>query len=349
MYLQARPGGALATWKPYVNLAPDTNTNLRWTLVRIAVTLAALAYLAVTVDFAALLRAFAAVPALVWAEAVVLYLIAVGLGARRWSILLRAFGATNIPPLGFLFRTYLVGTFYNTCLPGAVGGDLVRAIVSRLAFADGKATSGLATVFVERLMGMTALLLLASSATLWHPLGGVEHLPWLAGLALAAVGATLVFLASARSLARVLPGRLGRLLAQIPTPERYAPLVPVLLLSLAIQACVAVGGHLLVHAMFPSVSLVQSLAIIPLAAASAFLPFTLSGLGVREAAFVVLYGTVGVPKSIAVAGSLAMFSCHVLVALVGGVLTLWGPITLPSPGASPPSSTPASTPVSPPS
>lgn len=59
------------------------------------------------------------------------------------------------------------------------------------------------------------------------------------------------------------------------------------------------------------------------------------------AAFVVLYGTVGVPKSIAVAGSLAMFSCHVLVALLGGVLTLFGPIALPSPGsstlASPPS------------
>jgi uncharacterized membrane protein YbhN (UPF0104 family) len=310
-------------------------------LVRIAVTLAALAYLAATIDFVALLRAFAAVPALVWAEAVVLYLLAVGLGARRWSILLRAFGATNIPPLGFLFRTYLVGTFYNTCLPGAVGGDLVRGIVSRLAFADGKAASGLATVFVERLMGMTALLLLASSATLWHPLGGVAHLPWLAGLALAAVGATLVFLASARRLARVLPGPLGRLVAQIPTPERYAPLVPVILLSLAIQACVALGGHLLVHAMSPSVSLVQSLAIIPLAAASAFLPFTLSGLGVREAAFVVLYGAVGVPKSIAVAGSLAMFSCHVSVALLGGVLTLFGPIDLPSPGsstlASPPS------------
>ena len=318
-----------------------TNTHRRWTLVRIAVTLAALAYLAATIDFVALLRAFAAVPALVWAEAVVLYLLAVGLGARRWSILLRAFGATNIPPLGFLFRTYLVGTFYNTCLPGAVGGDLVRGIVSRLAFADGKAASGLATVFVERLMGMTALLLLASSATLWHPLGGVAHLPWLAGLALAAVGATLVFLASARRLARVLPGPLGRLVAQIPTPERYAPLVPVILLSLAIQACVALGGHLLVHAMSPSVSLVQSLAIIPLAAASAFLPFTLSGLGVREAAFVVLYGAVGVPKSIAVAGSLAMFSCHVSVALLGGVLTLFGPIDLPSPGsstlASPPS------------
>ena len=51
-----------------------------------------------------------------------------GLAAVRWRFLMRAFKATALPPYSMLFRLNLVGHFYNIFVPGAVGGDLARAL-----------------------------------------------------------------------------------------------------------------------------------------------------------------------------------------------------------------------------
>jgi uncharacterized protein (TIRG00374 family) len=58
--------------------------------------------------------------------AVAFSLLALGLvfSAYRWRILVRAQG--DDAPLGFLVRSYLVGTFFNNFLPTRFGGDAVR-------------------------------------------------------------------------------------------------------------------------------------------------------------------------------------------------------------------------------
>ncbi len=319
-------------------MAPRSPLRAWWTVVSVVGTVSALVILAVTVDAAALLQAFAAVPLWTWGAALALYASAMCLGVQRWRILLRTFGATNVPAPAFLARAYLVGFFYNTCLPGGLGGDVVRGVASRKAFANDNTTGGLAVVFVERLMGVTALLLLASGATFFFPLNGMANLHLGAAVILAGIAASLALLACAPRLSKVLPRRLARVVAQVPIPGSYAPFLPVLLISLADQACVALCGHLLIHSMVPAVALSQSLAIIPVAAASAILPFTMAGIGVREAAFVTLYGTVGVNRSEAVAGSVALFSCQLFLALVGGLVVLFGSLDLrrPTPASSPP-------------
>ncbi len=77
----------------------------------------------------------------------------------RWYLLVRALD------LPFTFRNAvrlgLVGTFYNTFLPGSVGGDLAKAYF----IAQGHPTrrpSAVATVIADRLVGLFGLLLFAA-------------------------------------------------------------------------------------------------------------------------------------------------------------------------------------------
>jgi uncharacterized protein (TIRG00374 family) len=78
----------------------------------------------------------------------------------RWYLLVRAL---DLPfTLRNAVRLGLVGTFYNTFLPGSVGGDLVKAFF----IAKGHPTrrpAAVATVIADRLVGLFGLLLYAAA------------------------------------------------------------------------------------------------------------------------------------------------------------------------------------------
>lgn len=89
----------------------------------------------------------------------------------RWHRLVRAQGI-NIHPS----RTYqlgLVGNFFNIALPGAVSGDVVKAIyVGREA--EGKRALAFSSILFDRVAGLTGLVLLAAVAmifSLFEPWG----------------------------------------------------------------------------------------------------------------------------------------------------------------------------------
>jgi uncharacterized membrane protein YbhN (UPF0104 family) len=267
------------------------------------------------------------VPASAFATVAAYFLVALSLGTLRWGLLLSAFGAPRRPPWTRLARLYFVGLFYNSFLPGGMGGDVVRGIATREAFGDGNATAGLSVVLVERVLGLAALLGLMAVVTLARPIEGVPEPRVLGAAGLLAVLIALFGLLFARRLAPHLPGPLGRLAAAVPVPARYAPIAAALLIAAAGHVVVATGGHALVHALAPQVSLNESLVLIPTAMASAFVPITISGAGVREAAFVTLYGLIGVSRSAALAASLGMWACQLLMAALGGVIALFTPLS----------------------
>ena len=63
--------------------------------------------------------------------------------------------------------------------------------------------------------------------------------------------------------------------------------------------------------------------MVPLAAATAFLPITVGGAGAREAVYVALCGTLfGMPEADALAASLGLWLAHLAVGAAGGVAQL---------------------------
>jgi uncharacterized membrane protein YbhN (UPF0104 family) len=77
----------------------------------------------------------------------------------RWYILVRALG------LPFTFRNAvrlgLVGLFYNTFLPGSIGGDLVKAFFIAKGQPERKAAA-VATVVADRMFGLFGLILFSA-------------------------------------------------------------------------------------------------------------------------------------------------------------------------------------------
>jgi glycosyltransferase 2 family protein len=291
-------------------------TFLRWT-----VTLGAFAYLALAVDRAQISAGFGRIYWLDTVIALALLATTIPLTAFRWYLLMRAFGATQPPSPAATLRLTLIAGFYNTVLPGGVGGDVVRGAATRDAF-DGGSTAALTTVFIDRVMGLAGLLVLVSGLALVLPLA---ELVWLRLAGIAALAGVAALVAALFLMDRVRPrlgGVLRRVLDRVPVPRSLTPFLGALGLSVGAHLLLALGGHTLLSSMAPSVGVLDSLTFIPIAAATAFLPFTVSGLGVRETAFVALFRTVGVDEGTALAASLSLYFSQVALAAVGGLVTL---------------------------
>lgn len=240
-------------------------------------------------------------------------------GAVRWRILLGAYGAINLPSFVTLLRLYYVGYFFNTFFPANVGGDLLRATVTRRAFPG--ATGAYLIVLVERVFGLGGLITLAGVMLALRPISEeLPNQPWLGVLAaLGAITGPIL----ARRLAPHLPGPLGKLAGDLPAVKRPSALVVVFLFSLLTQTLVALTGHVLVVSLEPQIALSTSLVIIPVAIASMYLP-SIAGIGVRETAFVYLFALVNVDEAHATAASLAFLGVTLAGALVGGLVLLIG-------------------------
>jgi glycosyltransferase 2 family protein len=299
-------------------------------LLRVGITLGALAWALSQTDLPSLGAAFGRITALALAGAVALFFANLLVAAVRWRVLLAAYGSSWKAPLGRLYRIYIVALFYNTVLPANVGGDVVRGYVTRRAFPD--AAGAYLVVLIERVFGLAGIFLLAATGLLVRPLAALPN-AWAVALAalLAAAGAALSPLL-ARRCAPLLPGRLGAMAADLPVARVPALLLVVLLLSVGTQGLVAVTGHVLLQSVGAPVGIFDSLTLIPVAMAAVYAP-TVAGLGARELAFVVVLGAVGVSEADAVAASLALFGAQLVTALFGGLLHLVAP--LPEAAASP--------------
>ncbi len=222
-------------------------------------------------------------------------LLTVPIAACRWWLLLR--GLQLPVTMRWSVGTTFISLFFNTFLPGAYGGDLVRlALAYRIL---GKLNRLTISVIVDRLSGLGALLLLGLAMLPALPVAYANRLGWVA-VTLVAVGVLGLYIALrsgdwlVRHLRR-LPGRAGPILAHI-AREVLA----------ALQAYVTRPGLLLVTLILSVVQFVLVLlALIALGWAMGFieldwtgymlagvwslvanaLPVTPGGIGVGEAAF----------------------------------------------------------------
>lgn len=235
------------------------------------------------------------------------------IGGIRWRWALTAFGAKTLPPMTELVRLYMVGTFFNTYVPGGLGGDVLRAGVTQRAIGSG--TAAWVSVVAERALGLAAMLFLVGvMVALVVPIPGVET--WMvfgiAGLIPAGVVGGLLVLRSVKD-----RFELGEL--------RVLPLLGTWGISLIGHALVALSGHIVISRVAPSTQLLENLVVVPLAQVAVFFPATVGGLGVREAAFVELYARFDVPAAEATAGALVFLGINLTAAAIGGVVHVLTP------------------------
>jgi uncharacterized membrane protein YbhN (UPF0104 family) len=298
-------------------------------VIRVLGTVAALVWIATRVDLGAAQAALSRIPIATFGLAAALVAGIVIAGAARWRVLLGAYGAVRIPRFATLVRLYFVAFFYNNYLPGAVAGDVARGVVTRDAFEGEGATGALAVVLVERALGLFGLFALLAVGLVASG-GTVDRgaLWWWTAIGSAGSMALVVAIPLARTIGPRLPKRpalvrrIGEIAARLPALRGGRAFAAAVALSVATQALIAVAGWVLLAALAP-IELTSSLLVVPLAAATAFLPITVGGAGVREGVYVALCGQLfGMPRADALAASLGLWLAHLIVGAAGGAAQL---------------------------
>lgn len=290
--------------------------------VRIALTVLVFAFLFSRIDASSVASSVARISPLALLSSIALLAGAVLLNVVRWRALLGAYGAHSLPSSGEATRLVMIGLFYNL-LPGAVGGDVLRGYAARHYFADASATRSVGVVFVERVFGFAGLLILTAFATVVSPFGDRQVLVY-SMLGLCGAMAAVVGVALGRRLSGYLPARLAKLAGSLPVLERPGPYALSLVLSVLTHLCVSMSGHVLLRSLTETVTLADSLTVFPIGTLASYFPLTVAGAGARDTALVVLFAKLGVAREDALATSLCMLACNLLLSGLGGLLQLRG-------------------------
>ncbi|MBN9089616.1 MAG: flippase-like domain-containing protein [Reyranella sp.] len=151
------------------------------------------------------------------------------MGAWRWWMLLR--GLQFRVAFTWAQNITFISLFFHTFLPGAQGGDLVRVAMAYRA-AGGEFSRVMFSVVVDRLTGLTALLVLGLTTLPLLPSAYSHRLIWVAAIAVAA-GAIGVFLGLRFS------GTIVRLVGRLPAPVGPAAAAVIGEFAVALQAYAA--------------------------------------------------------------------------------------------------------------
>ncbi len=251
----------------------------------------------------------------------------------RWYLLVRAI---NLPfRLRDAFRLGFLGYLLNFVSVGAVGGDLFKAFF--IAHEQpGRRAEAVATVVVDRMIGLYALLLVTSAAIF---LGNIPQptpaLVTICSMTYAAttLGGICIMMVlipgfTRGSLSEWLAGlpKIGGLIEQLLASiriyrDRKLVMSAILGMSMGVHSLFAVALYLIAIALFDSSpTLLDHLIIVPLSMVAGALPFTPAGLGTFEYAMGELYTFVpaaGPGDAIGILVAMAFRLVTIVIATIG--------------------------------
>ena len=253
--------------------------------------------------------------------------------AWRWQQLLRARGIHD--RLRWLVRAYFTAYTAGQVLPTSVGGDAMRIFeTARRHPGVGGAVAG--TVLLERALGGAATLALAAVGFLLaigrYDVGVYLWVELAFVVATVVLGVMLFSRAARRPLAWTVP-LLRRLRVERPLRAVYEGihafranarlLLGVFALTLFVQAFRVLAIWLAAKAVGVDLSARVYYVMGPLLFLVMLVPFTISGLAVREAFFVSFLGRLGVGADPAFAAGFLFFVVTLCLSLPGAAILLW--------------------------
>jgi hypothetical protein len=247
--------------------------------------------------------------------------------ALRWHIVLAA--DTTSPGPWTLLKIVLVGLFFNQVLPSGVGGDAVRAWrCHRLGIG---VAAAIRSLVLDRVTGyfVVVVLFAAGLPVLLHILPDPRQrygIVLLLGAALCGLFALFLMdylprrLLHFRLIAEFAAlSRQGRRLFARPARSGAVLSLGAATVGLTILAFMLVADSLGVDLPFGSWAV-----IVPPVTLIQLVPVSLAGWGVRELGFVIVLAGFGIPAEAALAASLLVGLCTLVVGLPGGLLWLTG-------------------------
>lgn len=267
-------------------------------LFKLLFTVAILFYVATVIPFGSLFTSISKAKLAGLFVAFLLFLLSKYFSAKRLSFL---FSTTGIRmPGSYQLKLYLLGMFYNLFLPGGVGGDAYKGYLLNKQFGyDPKILTR--HLITDRMSGLAALGALVLGIGCFLPEIPLRHF-LLAGVALlyAFYYSIMYFLSPTKTIYY--------------EAESYS-----LLVQLSQLACAAV----LLFSVGTITAFLPYLFLFLLSSVASILPFTLGGLGAREATFVLAAPYFPIEVDTAVCLGLLFYALTVAGASLGGLYVFY--------------------------
>lgn len=301
--------------------------NLITTVVKIGISIAILYFLFSNIDLDAFWKTLSNVEPFAVVFVALLFIASQSISTFRWSVILKK--DVEISYLRLL-SIYFVGMFFNNFLPTMVGGDLIKGYY--LYKYTKKGDVSLASIFMDRYSGFAALMVITT-------LSLIPGYALIKGTGLPAFFVFLIggfFCMSLVIWVGPLHSWAMKILAKIHFyginkkidtfykvlmgyKRHYDILIKIFICSVLVQAGVIVGYWVLSRGLGMNVGLQYFFLFIPLTTAISMLPISLSGLGLREGAFVYLFTSIGASTEQALTLSLLWFVIAAFVSIIGGI------------------------------
>ncbi|MCL2878514.1 MAG: flippase-like domain-containing protein, partial [Acidobacteria bacterium] len=262
----------------------------------------------------------------------------------RWRILMRPLMPS--PTLARLCGIYCIGMFFNLTFPTIIGGDIVKVYYAGKT--SRSYTESFASIFLDRDIGMFAMMIIACCAVLFHPVSvpgvPVSLILWCV-LIVFVLGNIAVFTPRFhRLLARIFYGdpaaaaqsdslaaRLEKITAKIDTIAkafritggRPAALWMSLGISFVNQILGCTAAWIIALSLDIKISPVYFLIFVPIITLISMIPISLNGMGLREYSFMSLFGAIGVAGESCIALGLLYSFMVILSSLPGGVVYIF--------------------------
>jgi len=295
------------------------------TIAKVGLSVAVIIMVARNVDLAAAWRRFASQNFWYPITAVAILILQVGIGGLRWHLILRGLGAAVSTRRSL--RLYYISAFFNTWMWGAVGGDVLRAWLSRRA--NIRLRLAINSVILDRVAAVAAVGLLV---LLTAPLFIRNTRQELLGLALCGAAACLLIGVVVAALLHRLPIDWQRFkvlrgvhLLSTTTESiflRRRTAIPVLAVAMAGQTVTAVSVYVMSLGLDVGLSLLDCMILMQPVSLVTALPISVGGWGVRETAMIGLLGFVGIQSSAALSLSVQMGLLTIIATLPGAALWL---------------------------
>jgi glycosyltransferase 2 family protein len=292
--------------------------------IRIALGMAIIGFLLWHFDARPALHSIARERSLFFVAAIAIYVASLMLSGYRWKLLAAMLNLRG--PLSEFIRYYFVGAFTNLFVPGLIAGDATRGFY--LGRRHHKMGEAIASAIADRAYGLLALFWFAAVNSVFLNRGTLP--PKVINPTLAIGAVTFAGYLASPLIARMIhltPRPIRRALGIIaPYLHRPISVLPAIALSVALQASLAIAQYVLALGIGLHVPLADFMLIVPIANVFAAMPITFNGLGVRETAYLILFGMAGLSRDDAIALGLLWFAATMLGGMTGAIAFVTTPV-----------------------
>lgn len=254
------------------------------------------------------------------------------IGTIRWNLLMQVQGIR----MGFfrVWQLVMIGMFFNLCLPGGVGGDLVKVFFAMREAPKSKSAVFLSIV-ADRSTGMFALILV-SIGVFGYFHGILMSLPMVRAFLLVVsiifcgfIGLIVMGLIIDRfHLANRLPAKMPGYAAILDIARAFSvyarawkAIVVAIGLSLLLNLFIFGTAIFAAFAFVGNPGAAAMTSVIPIVNTISSLPISLAGIGVREKLFAtMLHSLYNTSENLAVLISITGFALVVIWGLIGGLI-----------------------------